>query len=65
MLAAGAYVPPTLPFTRGNEGTGEVGDGVAPGDRVAYVETLDAYAEERIVPFDITLLMQKGSLFAT
>lgn len=52
----GAYAPPALPFTPGNEGAGEVvavGDGVqgfAPGDRVAYVETLGAYAEERIVP---------------
>ena len=52
----GEYAPPTLPFTPGNEGAGEivaVGEGVigfAPGDRVAYVETLGAYAEERIVP---------------
>jgi NADPH2:quinone reductase len=52
----GEYVPPGLPFTPGNEGAGEVvavGKGVgdfAPGDRVAYVETLGAYAEERIVP---------------
>jgi NADPH2:quinone reductase len=52
----GAYAPPSLPFTPGNEGAGEVvavGDGVddfAPGDRVAYVGTLGAYAEERIVP---------------
>ncbi|WP_394825628.1 quinone oxidoreductase family protein [Pendulispora albinea] len=52
----GEYVPPSLPFTPGNEGAGEVvavGEGVAgfaPGDRVAYVETLGAYAEERIVP---------------
>ena len=47
---------PALPFIPGNEGAGEVvavGEGVsgfAPGDRVAYVETLGAYAEERIVP---------------
>jgi len=53
---SGAYAPPGLPFIPGNEGAGEVvavGDGVrefAPGDRVAYVETLGAYAEERIVP---------------
>ncbi|WP_192256903.1 quinone oxidoreductase family protein [Mesorhizobium caraganae] len=52
----GEYAPPVLPFTPGNEGAGEiiaVGEGVsgfAPGDRVAYVETLGAYAEERIVP---------------
>jgi NADPH:quinone reductase len=52
----GAYAPPALPFIPGNEGAGEVvavGEGVsefAPGDRVAYVETLGSYAEERIVP---------------
>lgn len=52
----GAYTPPELPFIPGNEGAGEVvavGAGVsgfAPGDRVAYVETLGSYAEERIVP---------------
>ncbi|TIT93235.1 MAG: quinone oxidoreductase [Mesorhizobium sp.] len=52
----GEYAPPALPFTPGNEGAGEivaVGEGVsgfASGDRVAYVETLGAYAEERIVP---------------
>src|SRR5260221_2287251 len=51
----GEYEPPGLPFTPGNEGAGEVvavGEGVgdfAPGDRVAYVETLGTYAEERIV----------------
>lgn len=54
---SGAYPPPTLPFTPGNEGAGEVvavGEGVcefAPGDRVAYyVDTPRAYAEESIVP---------------
>ena len=52
----GAYAPPSLPFIPGNEGAGEVvamGEGVrdfAPGDRVAYVETLGSYAQERIVP---------------
>src|SRR5690242_13481589 len=51
----GAYAPPSLPFTPGNEGAGEViavGAGVtdfALGDRVAYVSTLGAYAEERNV----------------
>ncbi len=51
----GEYAPPALPFTPGNEGAGEVvavGDGVAefaPGDRVAYVGVLGAYAEECIV----------------
>jgi NADPH:quinone reductase len=53
---SGAYAPPGLPFIPGNEGAGEVvevGEGVTgfmPGDRVAYVETLGAYAEQRIVP---------------
>ncbi|MGO4129684.1 quinone oxidoreductase [Inquilinus sp. YAF38] len=53
---SGTYAPPRLPFIPGNEGAGEVvavGEGVAgfaPGDRVAYVETLGAYAEQRIVP---------------
>lgn len=52
----GAYKPPALPFTPGNEGAGEivaVGEGVGDfqrGDRVAYVEPLGAYAQERIVP---------------
>lgn len=52
----GDYAPPGLPFIPGNEGAGEVvavGEDVsefAPGDRVAYVETLGSYAEERIVP---------------
>lgn len=52
----GAFPPPSLPFTPGKEGAGEVvavGEGVsdfAHGDRVAYVETLGAYAEECVVP---------------
>lgn len=52
----GAYTPSALPFIPGNEGAGEVvavGEGVtdfAPGDRVVYVMTLGAYAEESIVP---------------
>ena len=54
-LRTGAFSPPCLPFTLGKEGAGEVvavGDGVtefAPGDRVAYVETLGAYAEQCVV----------------
>lgn len=53
---SGAYAPPNLPFIPGNEGAGEVisvGEGVqdfSPGDRVAYVETLGSYAQERLVP---------------
>ncbi|WP_420961780.1 quinone oxidoreductase family protein [Brucella sp. IR073] len=54
----GLYKAPSLPFTPGNEGAGivvSVGPGVTnvkPGDRVAYVATLGAYAGERIVPAD-------------
>lgn len=50
---SGAYQAPSLPFTPGNEGAGvvkAVGAGVSgfkPGDRVAYVGTLGAYAEAR------------------
>jgi NADPH2:quinone reductase len=55
-LRTGAYAPPSLPFVPGKEGAGEiveVGEGVvgfSPGDRVAYVETLGAYAEECVAP---------------
>jgi NADPH2:quinone reductase len=51
----GTFSPPQLPFTPGKEGAGEVlavGAGVtevAPGDRVAYVETPGAYAEQCLV----------------
>lgn len=49
----GLYPAPSMPFTPGNEGAGvvtAVGKGVAgfkPGDRVAYVGTLGAYAAAR------------------
>jgi len=53
----GLYPAPNgLPFTPGNEGAGVVealGEGVGEfsvGDRVAYVGSLGAYAEERLVP---------------
>ncbi len=52
---SGLY-PNPLPFTPGNEASGEVlevGEGVAelkPGDRVAYGTVIGAYAEERLVP---------------
>jgi NADPH:quinone reductase len=52
----GEYTPPALPFIPGNEGAGivvAVGENVkdfSPGDRVAYVMTLGAYAEETLVP---------------
>lgn len=49
----GLYAAPSMPFTPGNEGAGivkAVGAGVTgfkPGDRVAYVGTLGAYAAAR------------------
>jgi NADPH2:quinone reductase len=52
---SGLYQAPSLPFVPGNEGAGEVvavgegATGFSPGDRVAYVGTLGAYAEERNV----------------
>jgi NADPH2:quinone reductase len=55
-LRSGAFAPPHMPFIPGKEGAGGVlaiGEGVrgfAPGDRVAYVETLGACAEECVVP---------------
>jgi NADPH2:quinone reductase len=55
----GMYPSPVgMPFVLGNEGAGEVvaaGPGVTefkPGDRVAYVATLGAYASERLLPVD-------------
>ncbi|MBY0382349.1 MAG: quinone oxidoreductase [Xanthobacteraceae bacterium] len=52
----GLYKAPSLPFTLGHEGSGEVvtvGPGVTnfhPGDRVAYYLNLGAYATERNAP---------------
>ncbi|MFY8113845.1 MAG: quinone oxidoreductase family protein [Rhabdaerophilum sp.] len=52
----GLYPAPSMPFTPGNEGAGivrAVGSavtGLKPGDRVAYVGTLGAYAESRNIP---------------
>ncbi len=51
----GLYPAPSMPFIAGNEAAGEVtavGPGVTDfkvGDRVAYVSTLGAYAEERVI----------------
>jgi NADPH2:quinone reductase len=56
---SGTYAPPAgLPLTLGNEGAGvvlETGEGVdvvKPGDRVAYVGPLGAYAEQRLIAAD-------------
>ena len=52
----GLYPAPQMPFTPGNESAGDVlavGEGVSefkPGDRIACVAGLGAYAEERIIP---------------
>ncbi len=68
---SGVYAPPNLPFIPGNEGAGEVvavGAGVnefKPGDRVAYVETLGAYAEERIVPAHFVVPLPNAIDFET
>jgi NADPH2:quinone reductase len=62
----GLYQAPSLPFVPGNEGAGEVvevGEGVtevAPGDRVAYVFTLGAYAEERVIPAKALVKVPEG-----
>src|SRR4051794_3842977 len=58
----GLYAVPSMPFTPGSEGAGEVvavGEGVSdfkPGDRVAYSMSLGAYAEERLI--DAKLLVK-------
>ncbi|GGA81468.1 quinone oxidoreductase [Brucella endophytica] len=62
----GVYKASSMPFTPGNEGAGvvlSIGPGVTnvkPGDRVAYVVTLGAYAEERIVRADRLVLVPDG-----
>lgn len=67
----GAFAPPALPFIPGKEGAGEVisvGEGVhdfVPGDRVAYVETLGAYAEEHIVPAHFAVILPGAIDFET
>jgi len=54
----GLYPQPSMPFTPGSEGAGEViaiGGGVtdvAVGDRVAYAGAIGGYAEERLIPAD-------------
>ncbi|MCK9552925.1 quinone oxidoreductase [Aquamicrobium sp.] len=63
----GLYPAPNgLPFTPGGEAAGvvlEVGEGVdwlAPGDRVAYVVQLGAYAEQRVVGADRVVRIPDG-----
>lgn len=63
--------PTALPFTPGNEGAGEivsVGEGVGgfkPGDRVAYVGTLGAYAEERNIEAKFVVRLPKAISYDT
>ncbi|MEJ8475926.1 quinone oxidoreductase family protein [Roseibium algae] len=64
---SGLYPAPAgLPFIPGNEGAGvvmTVGDDVTnvkPGDRVAYVGGLGAYAQERIIPADRLVVLPDG-----
>ncbi|ADZ70670.1 quinone oxidoreductase family protein [Polymorphum gilvum] len=63
----GLYPAPNgLPLIPGNEGAGvvlSVGPGishVAPGDRVAYVGPLGAYAQERLIPADRLVKVPDG-----
>ncbi|MEP3047779.1 MAG: quinone oxidoreductase [Roseibium sp.] len=64
---SGLYpAPKGFPFSPGNEGAGivqTVGEGVShikPGDRVAYVGPLGAYAQERLVPADRLVIIPDG-----
>jgi NADPH:quinone reductase len=67
----GAYPVPSLPFTPGNEGAGEIaaiGKGVKGfklGDRVAYAATLGAYAGERLIDADRLVKLPKSISFET
>ncbi len=64
---SGLYPAPAgLPFIPGNEGAGvvlTVGEGVShvkPGDRVAYVGSLGAYSQERIIEGDRLVVIPDG-----
>ena len=67
----GAYKPPMMPFVLGNEAAGEVvalGKGVKEtkvGDRVAFVGTLNCYAEELIVPENRLVRLPKSIGYET
>src|SRR5882724_493292 len=70
-LRSGAFTPPSLPFIPGKEGAGEVvavGAEVhdfVPGDRVAFVETLGAYAEQSVVPAHFTVHLPDSIQYET
>src|SRR5204863_8892271 len=65
----GRYKGPAMPFTRGMEGAGvvgEVGPGVTelrPGQRVAYPFTLGAYAQMRTLPAAKATVLPDGITF--
>lgn len=67
----GLYPQPSLPFTPGSEGAGEViavGEGVssiAMGDRVAYAGPIGAYSEERNIPADRVVKLPEGIDYET
>jgi NADPH:quinone reductase len=71
LFRGGAYPVPSLPFTPGNEGAGEIiglGAGVKNFklcDRVAYATNLGAYAAERIIDADRLVKLPKSISFAT
>ncbi len=68
---AGAYKPPTMPFTPGSEAAGEVAalgkgvKGVKEGDRVAFVGVLGCYAQELVVPADRVIKLPKAISYET
>jgi NADPH2:quinone reductase len=68
---SGGYPVPSLPFTPGNEGAGEIialGKGVTGlklGDRVAYATSLGAYAGERLIQADRLVKLPKSVSFET
>src|SRR5260370_3742564 len=68
---AGFYPAPNLPFTPGSEGAGEVvevGPAVVdfkPGDRVAYVGAIGAYAEERNIDAKFLLKLPRAISYET
>ena len=68
---AGAYKPPSMPFTPGNEAAGEIaaiGKGVKKfkeGDRVAYVDGLGCYAQARVVAADRLVKLPKAIDYET
>ena len=67
----GFYPAPGLPFTPGNEGAGEVVEvgpevkDFKPGDRVAYVGAIGAYAQERNIEARSLFKLPRGISYET